>query len=54
VPTLDTVRKNTGRDAIAAACAAAVSAAGVVNSLVKNIFNGLLRVPVNEKIRALN
>jgi hypothetical protein len=26
----------------------------LVNSLSKNIFNGLFRVPVNEKIPALN
>jgi hypothetical protein len=46
--------KNPERDAIAAACAASVSAAGVVNSRVLNIFNGFERVPVNEKILALN
>ena len=34
-------RKNIERDAIAAACVAAVSAAGAVNSRVRNIFNGL-------------
>jgi hypothetical protein len=51
---IDYKRKNTERDAIAAACAAAVSAAYVVNSRSRNIFNGLLLVPVNEIIPALN
>jgi len=47
-------RKNIEPDAIAAACAASVPAARVVNSRGRNIFNGLLRVPVKEKIPALN
>jgi hypothetical protein len=54
LPTLDTVRKNGERDAIVPACAAAVPAAQSVNSRSRNIFNGLLLVPVNEKIPALN
>jgi hypothetical protein len=48
------MRKNTGRDAIAAACAAAVRLRASVNLRAQNIFNGLLLVPVNEKIPALN
>jgi hypothetical protein len=48
------MRKNTEQDAIAAACAAAVAPAASVNSRSRNIFNGLLLVPVNEKIPALN
>jgi hypothetical protein len=47
-------RKNSERNAIAAARAAAVSAPRLVNSRVRNIFNGFLLVPVNEKIPALN
>jgi hypothetical protein len=46
--------KNAGENAIAAASAAVVPAACRINSRSQNIFNGLLRVPVNEKIRALN
>jgi hypothetical protein len=46
--------KNSERDAIATACAASVSAAGGVNSRVRNIFNGFECVPVNEKIPVLN
>jgi hypothetical protein len=46
--------KNTEPDAIAAACAAAIPATCAVNICDRNIFNGLLRVPVNEKIPALN
>ena len=38
----------------AAARAAASPGARLVNSMVQNIFNGLERVPVNEKIPALN
>jgi hypothetical protein len=52
--TFDNTRKNTERRAIATARAAAVRAARVVNSLVQNIFNGLLRVPVKKKNLALN
>ena len=48
------VGKRTERDALAAACAAAFPVARSVNSLSRNIFNGLLLVPVNEKIAPLN
>jgi hypothetical protein len=48
------MRKNTEGNGIAAACAAPVPAARVVNSRVRNIFNGLLLVPVNEKIPAFS
>jgi hypothetical protein len=51
---LDIVRKNAERDALAAACAARCSARALVNSRAGNIFNGFERVPVNEKIPALN
>jgi len=37
----DITSKNSERVAIAAACAASVPAAGVVNPHVRNIFNGL-------------
>jgi hypothetical protein len=47
---IDNTRKNQERDAIVVA----VSAASVVNSRVRNIFNGHLLVPVNEIIPALN
>jgi hypothetical protein len=53
-PTLDKSGKNTERDAVAAACAARCSARALVNSRAGNIFNGFERVPVNEKIPALN
>jgi hypothetical protein len=52
--TTDITRKNSERNAIAAASAAAVWAAVVVNRRDRNIFNGFERVPVNEKIPALN
>ena len=38
----------------AARAAEGANGAGVVNSAVENIFNGLLRVPVKRKIPALN
>jgi hypothetical protein len=48
------MRKKTIRDAVAAPALLLSQPARAVNSLVQNIFNGLLRVPVNEKIPALN
>ena len=49
--TLDNAMKTTERDAIAAGCTAAFSAARVVNSRIQNIFNGLLLVRLMEKFR---
>jgi hypothetical protein len=48
------MEKNTEPAAIAAACAAAIWTTRAVNICGRNIFNGLLRVPVKKKIPALN
>ena len=53
-PTLDKYGINAERDAIAALAPQPFRLCAVVNSCVQNIFNGLLRVPVNEIILALN
>jgi hypothetical protein len=48
------MRKNTVRDAIAAPAPQPFPSPTSVNFRSRNIFNGLFRVPVNEKIPALN
>ncbi len=41
-------------DGALGARAASLEGAGPINTQSRNIFNGLFRVPVNEKIPALN
>jgi hypothetical protein len=53
-PTLDKYGKNAERDAVAAPAPQLIRLSAGVNNRGRNIFNGLLRVPVNEKIPALN
>jgi hypothetical protein len=53
-PTFDKYGKNAERDAVAAPVLQLIRLRAGVNSRGRNIFNGLLRVPVNEKIPALN
>jgi hypothetical protein len=46
--------KNITTNGVSLARAVLFAGAGLVNDRSRNIFNGLLRVPVKEKIPALN
>jgi hypothetical protein len=52
--TLNQIEKHQNTDGVSGALAGLIAARVLLTRWSKNIFNGLFRVPVNEKILALN